>query len=90
MQNNPMQMMQMMQGMASGKTNPMQAMMGMFMQQMQGNYKNNPLFQKAQEMGKGKSNAEVMSVARNLCETNGLDFDQMWGMFQQSGFGSTR
>lgn len=70
---NPMQIMQMMM---QGGGNPMQMMMSMF--------GNNPHFQRAMQMVKGKTPAQMQQTARNLCKERGIDFDgaakQMSGM----------
>lgn len=72
---NPMQMM----GMFNGRSNPQQMMSQMMNQQLQ----NNPLFQRAQEMAKGKSPHELEQVARNLCQQRGIDLDSAMNQFKQ-------
>lgn len=44
------------------------------------------LFKRAQEMANGKTTSELEQIARNICATKGVDFDdalkqfkQMWG-----------
>lgn len=81
---NPMQMMgaggnnnimQMMMQMMQGKGNPQQIMS----QMAQGN----PLFQRAQEMAKGKSPEELEQTIKNLCGQRGIDYDQALAQFKQ-------
>lgn len=72
---NPMQMM----GMFNGRSNPQQMMSQMMNQQLQ----NNPLFQRAQEMARGKSTQELEQVARNLCQQRGIDLDSAMNQFKQ-------
>jgi hypothetical protein len=43
----------------------------------------NPLFNRAEEMAKGKSEAELEQIARNLCAQRGIDLEEAWKMFQQ-------
>lgn len=43
----------------------------------------NPLFQRAQQMAKGKSANQVQEVCKNICKQRGFDFDQMKNQFQQ-------
>lgn len=74
MQINPMQMMWML----NGKSSPMQIMQSM----LGGQAQNNPLFQRAQEMSKGKSPQEVEQVIRNLCQQRGIDYDSALQQFQ--------
>lgn len=68
---NPMQLMQIMQ-------NPKHALESMFSGQIQ----NNPMFQRAQEMSKGKSPQEIEQVIRNLCQQRGVDYDSALQQFQ--------
>lgn len=42
---------------------------------------NNPLFLRAQEMAKGKSEQELEQIARNICEQKGLDYEKMKQLF---------
>ena len=72
---NPMQMM----GMLNERSNPNQMMTQMMNQQLSGN----PLFQRAQEMAKGKSPQELEQVARNLCQQRGIDLDSAMNQFKQ-------
>lgn len=50
---------------------------------------NNPLYQRAQQMAQGKSEAEVRQIAQNLCQQRGIDINQAWQQFQSmfGGFG---
>lgn len=72
---NPMQMMEMF----SGRSNPQQVVSQMMNQQLQ----NNPLFQRAQQMARGKSPQELEQVAKNLCQQRGIDLDSAMEQFQQ-------
>ena len=72
---NPMQMM----GMLNEKSNPSQIMTQMMNQQLSGN----PLFQRAQEMARGKSPQELEQVARNLCQQRGIDLNSAMNQFKQ-------
>ncbi len=42
-----------------------------------------PLFKRAQEMGQGKSDAEIEKIARNICEQKGIRYDDAVQMFNQ-------
>lgn len=44
---------------------------------------NNPLFQRAQEMAKGKSPEELQRIAQNICEEKGINIGQLWQQFQE-------
>ena len=72
---NPMQMM----GMLNGRSNPQQMVSQIMSQQLQ----SNPLFQRAQEMARGKSPQELEQVARNLCQQRGIDLDSAMNQFKQ-------
>lgn len=72
---NPMQMM----GMLNGRSNPQQMVSQIMGQQLQ----SNPLFQRAQEMARGKSPQELEQVARNLCQQRGIDLDSAMNQFKQ-------
>ncbi len=54
--------------------------------QLQQLFANNPLFRRAQEMAKGKSEAELEQIARNLCQQKGISFEQAWQNFQNMRF----
>ena len=84
---NPMQMLQgivavsqnpMAQMLPQMTKNPTQGLQNMMMYQLQ----NNPLYQRAQEMAKGRSPEELEQVARNLCQQRGIDFDQALSQFK--------
>lgn len=70
-------MMQMMQQIGRGG-NPAQMMQSMMQSQLQ----NNLLFQRAQEMAKGKSPDELKQIAQNLCKQRGIDIDQAMEQFK--------
>lgn len=59
---NPQQMMRMM------GTNPNQMIQNMMSQ--------NPLFQRAVQMCQGKSEAELMQTAENICKEKGINMEQ--------------
>ena len=66
---NPMQMF----GMLMNSGNPMAMMENM--------YGNNPLFQRAKEMVKGKDQNAQMELLNKLCKQRGIDLNQLKGMF---------
>ncbi|WP_455652084.1 hypothetical protein [Phascolarctobacterium sp.] len=76
MQMNPLTLMQMFQQLRSNP-NPMAAM-----QSMMGN---NPLFQRAMEMAKGKSPEQLQDTVKNLCQQRGIDFEQAKQQLKQFG-----
>ena len=59
--------------------NPNQIMNPMAMLQ---NLNSNPLFQQAQRMAQGKSKAEIIQIARNICREKGINFDEAYSIFQ--------
>lgn len=59
--------------------NPNQMMNPMAMLQ---NLNSNPLFQQAQRMAQGKSKAEIIQIARNICREKGINFDEAYSIFQ--------
>ena len=59
--------------------NPNQMMNPMAMLQ---NLNSNPLFQQAQRMAQGKSGAEIIQIARNICREKGINFDEAYSIFQ--------
>lgn len=59
--------------------NPNQMMNPMAMLQ---NLNSNPLFQQAQRMAKGKSETEIIQIARNICREKGINFDEAYSIFQ--------
>lgn len=72
---NPMQAM----GMLNSLSNPQQ----MMNQMMLGQFQNNPLFQRAQQMAQGRSPQELEQVARNLCQQRGIDLNQAIAQFNR-------
>ena len=56
----------------------MNAMMLMFQQ----NISSNPLFQQAQKMSQGKSEQEIIQIAKNICKEKGIDFDSVFSTFK--------
>ena len=53
----------------------------------------NQLFQRAQEMARGKSPEELEQVANNLCKQRGIDINAAYQQFRQygqNGFGLLR
>lgn len=46
------------------------------------NFTSNPLFQQAQKMAQGKSEAELMEIARNICLSKGIDYDNAYAQFK--------
>ena len=51
------------------------------MAMMENMYGNNPLFQRAKEMVKGKDQNAQMELLNNLCKQRGIDLNQLKGMF---------
>lgn len=45
--------------------------------------KNNPLFQRAQQMAQGKSEQELKQIASNLCQQRGINMDEAYRQFEQ-------
>lgn len=56
----------------------MNPMMLMFQQ----NIGSNPLFQQAQKMSQGKSEQEIIQIAKNICKEKGIDFDSAFSIFK--------
>lgn len=56
----------------------MNPMMLMFQQ----NIGSNPLFQRAQKMSQGKSEQEIIQIAKNICKEKGIDFDSAFSTFK--------
>lgn len=46
------------------------------------NLNSNPLFQQAQRMAQGKSQDEIIQIARNICREKGINFDEAYSIFQ--------
>lgn len=68
---NPMQLM----GMVQGSQNPMQ-----LMQQMFGG---NPLFNRAMQMGQGKSPEQLQQIVRNIAHTKGMSDNDLNNFLSQ-------
>lgn len=47
------------------------------------NLSSNPLYQRAQEMARGKSSSEIKEIALNICKEKGINFDDVMYQFQQ-------
>lgn len=43
----------------------------------------NPLFQRAQQMAQGRSEQEIMQIAKNICNEKGINIDTAWNQFQE-------
>ena len=56
----------------------MNPMMLMFQQ----NIGSNPLFQQAQKMSQGKSEQEIIQIAKNIRKEKGIDFDSAFSTFK--------
>lgn len=56
----------------------MNPMMLMFQQ----NIGSNPLFKQAQKMSQGKSEQEIIQIAKNICKEKGIDFDSAFSTFK--------
>ena len=50
---------------------------------MMNNLISNPLFQRAQEMAKGKNSQELQQIAMNICQEKGIDMNQAYENFKQ-------
>lgn len=70
---NPMQVIQML----NQSNNPMGMMQGMF--------GNNPLMQRALEMGKGKSEDELKQIVMNMAQNRGMSQEQLASLLAQYG-----
>ena len=44
---------------------------------------NSPLFNQAQQMANGKSPAELEQIARNICASRGVNYDEAVSLFRQ-------
>lgn len=73
MLNNPMQIFQLI-GQLRNNPNPVGAMQAMF--------GNNPQFQQVMQMARGKNPEQLRQTAINLCQTKGIDFQQIQAMAQ--------
>ena len=47
------------------------------------NLTSNPLFQQAQKMAEGRSEDEILAIAKNICTSKGIDFQDAYAKFQQ-------
>jgi hypothetical protein len=47
------------------------------------NLTSNPLFQQAQKMAEGRSEDEILAIAKNICSSKGIDFQDAYAKFQQ-------
>lgn len=74
--NNPMQMMQLI-GQLQSSANPMALVQNMF--------GNNPIMQRAMQMGQGKSPEQMQQVVRNLAKQRGMDDQQLNQFLSQFG-----
>lgn len=74
---NPMQMMQLM-GQLQSSNNPMALLQNMF-----GN--NNPMLQRAMQMGQGKTPEQLQQTVRNLAQQRGMDETQLNQFLSQFG-----
>lgn len=70
---NPMQILQMLQS----SNNPMALIQNMF--------GDNPLFQRAMQMGQGKSTEQLQQVVKNLAQQRGMDNQQLNQFLSQFG-----
>lgn len=57
-------------------------MMNPLMLMLQQNIDSNPLFLQAQKMSQGKSQEEIIQIARNICKEKGIDFDSAYSAFK--------
>ena len=71
---NPMQLIQMIKG----GQNPQQLVMNILQQQSQ----NNPILNNAMNLAKNGNQSALETLARNLAEQKGLDFDKQFGNFK--------
>lgn len=62
--------------------NLMMVMGNQMMNQMMTQFQNNPMFQQAVNMARGKSEAEIKQTCINICRSKGIDFDQAFQQFQ--------
>lgn len=44
---------------------------------------NSPLFKRAQQMAEGKTPQELEQIARNICGSKGVNYDEAVTMFRQ-------
>lgn len=72
---NPMQLIQ---AIKNGQ-NPQQLLMGILESQAQ----SNPMSANLLELAKKKDGASIENIARNLCQSKGIDFDKEFSSFKQ-------
>lgn len=46
------------------------------------NFTSNPLFQQAQKMAAGKTEPQLMEIARNICISKGINYDEAYAQFK--------
>ncbi len=56
--------------------------MNPLMMMLSQNIDSNPLYLQAQRMSQGKSEAEIIQIARNICREKGIDFDSAFSTFK--------
>ena len=56
--------------------------MNPIMLMFQQNIGSNPLFQQEQKMSQGKSEQEIIQIAKNICKEKGIDFDSAFSTFK--------
>ena len=71
---NPMQLIQMIKG----GQNPQQLVMNILQQRSQ----TNPILNNAMNLAKNGNQSALQTLARNLAEQRGLDFDKQFGSFK--------
>lgn len=42
----------------------------------------NPYFQQAEKMARGKSEKEIMEIAKNICREKGINIDEAYAQFK--------
>ena len=50
--------------------------------------RSNPLFQRAQQMARGKSEEELKQIANNLCKQRGIDLNEAYAQFEKQFSGT--
>lgn len=50
--------------------------------QMFQNLNSNPLFLQAQKMANGKTEQEILMIAKNICKEKGIQFEDAYQQFQ--------
>lgn len=64
-------------------SNPQGAIQTLMGNMMNNNFQNNPLFNRAKQMAQGKNDEQLMQTAKNLCQQQGIDFEQAFAQFKQ-------